>query len=107
MIPLITMAQAIEEAEKGYGILIDLRAKEDYDKGHIRGAVWIPYERILTNPPKDRNEIYFLYCESGTRSIKATRQFMQMGYKVYSIIGGIQHYKGNLWKEVDTKGRKP
>ena len=30
MIPLITMSQAIEEAENGYGIIIDIREKEDY-----------------------------------------------------------------------------
>lgn len=107
MIPLITMAQAIEEAENGYGIIIDIREKEDYEKEHIKGAVWIPYEKIISNPPQDKHEKYYLYCESGTRSIKATKKLWHMGYNVYSIIGGIQHYKGNLWKEVDTKGWKP
>ena len=61
-------------------ILIDIRSPRDFRRRHIKGAVCIPYEN--------------LYCERGSTSMKAARELAEAGYRVLTLVGGIQSYKG-------------
>jgi rhodanese-related sulfurtransferase len=78
--------------------LIDVRDKEDADKGMIPGAVNISrgmleykIDQVTTDP--DHNIV--LYCGGGSRSALAAASLKKMGFKnVMSLSGG---YKG--WKE--------
>lgn len=59
------------EKEKDY-VLIDVRQPEEYQAGHIPGALLIPLgemERRLFELPSDRNLVF--YCRSGGRSAAA------------------------------------
>lgn len=74
--------------------IIDLRSSEEYKKGHIRGAVSVPYEsgHMGFRPPKEKEII--LYCERGSHSLIAARELVKEGYRVRSVIGGIRAYRG-------------
>ncbi|MDY3920074.1 MAG: rhodanese-like domain-containing protein [Candidatus Limivivens sp.] len=74
--------------------LIDLRAPQEYVRGHLKGAVNIPYERLKTCCmfPKDR--ILILYCDRGATSMAAARELADQGYRVRTVIGGILSYRG-------------
>ena len=79
--------------------IIDLRGFDEFSQGHIKGAVSVPYEggRFFFRPPKDREIV--LYCERGSHSLLAARELVRDGYRVRSVIGGINAYKGpNLIK---------
>ncbi len=39
-------AKEIMDSEEGY-IILDVRTQEEYDEGHIPGAILIPYDEIL------------------------------------------------------------
>lgn len=72
-------------------ILIDVRSKQEFNEGHINGAINIPLSDInkLTNMVKDKKKYIILYCSSGIRSKKAQKELISKGYiNVYNLIDG-------------------
>ena len=74
-------------------ILIDVRSKQEYQEGHIQGAINIclyDLEKNIEKKVKNRQAKIILYCASGVRSKKAREILENMGYKdVYSLKYGI------------------
>ena len=98
----ISMDQAAEymEYEEGY-ILLDVRSKEEYEEGHIPGAVCIPLEELPERADaelKDKEQMIYVYCRSGNRSKKAAKKLCNMGYTNITEIGGIADWPGALEK---------
>ena len=80
------------------GILVDLRAAEDYEAGHVPGAVHVPPETVredLAALAEDGKPV-FLYCYAGMRSWQAEALLQAMGYGNVRSIGGIDRYRGEL-----------
>lgn len=89
----------------GSGLLLDLRHREEYNKGHIPGAVCIPYEELKQNIQGLRNwaalcqkrygraEI-IVYCDRGNTSLRAARDLYNQGFYVKNVYGGISAYPG-------------
>ena len=84
-------AKEIMDTEDGY-IILDVRTQEEYDEGHIPGAILIPYteiearaEEILT----DKNRQILVYCRSGRRSKIAAETLVELGYTNIREFGGI------------------
>lgn len=75
-------------------IIIDLRDKEEYRCGHVRGAVNIPYEEFDENEDFPRRKTLVLYCDRGGASMMAAKQLARRGYQTRSVIGGFQAYRG-------------
>ncbi|NDV97327.1 pyridine nucleotide-disulfide oxidoreductase [Dysgonomonas sp. 521] len=75
-------------------ILIDSRTKEEYEFGHIEGAVNIPVDELrgrLGEIPKDKKIV--VYCAVGLRGYLSARILMQHGYvRVYNLSGGYKTY---------------
>ena len=73
-------------------ILLDVRTKEEFDAGHIAGAVLLPNETILDSQPDvlpDLNTEILIYCRSGNRSAQAANKLVAMGYTNVYDFGGI------------------
>jgi rhodanese-related sulfurtransferase len=73
-------------------ILLDVRTKEEFDAGHIAGAVLLPNETIVDTPPEalpDLNAEILIYCRSGNRSAQAAKKLVAMGYTNVYDFGGI------------------
>jgi len=54
---------AIKKVKEGKGVWIDVRSKESYDAGHIKGALSFPLSDIITRAkelPRDKELI--TYC---------------------------------------------
>lgn len=78
-------------------ILIDLRDSEDYLKGHIPGALNIPYEKLEEDKLcLLKQYTYLVYCERGNTSLMAARILSKKGYSVINVYGGIHAYRGEL-----------
>ena len=81
----------------GY-IVIDMRDRRDYDRGHIAGAINLPYQfldKYIEKLPKNRH--YILYCSHGSASMMAGRRMSDAGLDILSISGGILSYRGRLF----------
>ncbi len=104
---LISQDEAAEMMEKDDGhIVVDVRTRQEYEEGHIPGAVCIPNEEIHYQMPAelpDKAQIILVYCRSGNRSKQAAQKLADMGYyKVYEF-GGINTWKGDIVKEEKTE----
>lgn len=75
-------------------MVIDTRTAEEYEFGHIEGAVNIPVDEIrgrLHEIPTDKKLI--VYCAVGLRGYIASRILLQHGYSaVYNLSGGYKTY---------------
>ena len=91
----ITGAEAKARLEANpEAILLDVRTQEEYDGGHIPGAVCFPNEDILPELPLpfEKDAEILVYCRSGRRSAEAAEKLTGMGYANVSDFGGIQDW---------------
>ncbi|MGM9550683.1 MAG: rhodanese-like domain-containing protein [Clostridia bacterium] len=93
-------AKAIMDSEENY-IVLDVREQEEYDSGHINGAVLIPYtqiENMAEEKLPHKNELILVYCRSGRRSKIAAETLARLGYTRVKEFGGINDWKYEIEK---------
>lgn len=83
-----------EYAEDGGVLLVDLRPREEYLAGHVRGAVNVPQGRFGRIWP-ERNQTVVLYCDRGALSMAVARDLAARGCRVKSVVGGYSAYRGS------------
>lgn len=83
-------AKEIMETEANV-VILDVRTQEEYDSGHIKNAVCLPNEDILSEPEilPDKAQQILVYCRSGNRSKQAAQKLADMGYEKVLEFGGI------------------
>lgn len=84
-------AKRILDTQTGF-ILLDVREQEEFDAGHIPGAVLMPYTRTDELAPgllPDREQRILVYCRSGRRSKIAAQRLGELGYRDVEEFGGI------------------
>ena len=84
-------AKQIMDNEQGY-IILDVRTQEEYDEGHIPGAILIPNTEIETRAEAtlpDKDQLILVYCRSGRRSKLAAEALAELGYTNIKEFGGI------------------
>jgi len=96
----ISMSDGIKrmESDEEY-ILLDVRRADEFEAGHIPGAVNLPNEEIGTEEIpslQDKEQTIYIYCRSGNRSKKAADKLLALGYTNLIEFGGIIDYTGEL-----------
>lgn len=98
----------VRELVENNAFIVDVREKDEYNKGHLINAVNIPLSELrsrINEIPKDRP--VYLHCRSGQRSYYAVMALQGMGYtNVYNISGsflGICYYE---YYQDQVMGRK-
>ena len=84
-------AKRIIDSEEGY-IILDVRTQEEYDEGHIPGAIVISHEEIAEKAEEvltDKDQLILVYCRSGRRSKIAAEALVELGYTNIKEFGGI------------------
>ena len=96
----ITQEEAAQMMEQDDGhVIVDVRRQDEYDSGHIPGAILLPNETIADQPPEvlpDREQIILIYCRSGNRSKQAAQKLADMGYTHVYEFGGVNTWSGEL-----------
>ena len=80
-------------------VVVDVRRQDEYDAGHIPGAILIPNESIGCDSPEalpDYDQIILVYCRSGNRSKQAAQKLSSMGYTHVYEFGGIITWTGDI-----------
>lgn len=91
-------ARRMINREDGH-VVVDVRRQDEYDSGHIPGAILIPNEEIETAPPPalpDKTQTILIYCRSGRRSKEAAQKLAEMGYTNVYEFGGIITWEGEI-----------
>jgi rhodanese-related sulfurtransferase len=73
--------------------IIDIRSSLDYSDKHIPNSINIPRMILMTNPDlyMNKNEEYYLICDSGKISLSCAKILNALGYRCFSINGGIDN----------------
>lgn len=71
-------------SENNYTV-VDVRTNEEYDEGHVVGAVNIPYDTIDEDVELDKSKTILVYCRSGKRSSVAYNTLKGLGYDVVDL----------------------
>lgn len=88
-------------------VLLDARAKKEYDISHLSSARWVGYDEFdltsVSDIPKDASIV--VYCSVGYRSEKVTQQLRDAGWKnVRNLYGGIFEWVNAGHTVVNEKG---
>ena len=92
----ISQEEAKERMDTREVMVLDVREQEEFDAGHIPGAVLLPVGTISEDtaaaviPEKDAEVL--VYCRSGNRSKTASQALADLGYSNVYEFGGI-----NTW----------
>ena len=93
------IATAEAAALDGEPLFIDVRERDEWDEGHIPGAIHLPRNNLESRSETaipDRARQLIVYCGSGPRSALATRSLMELGYtNVHNLAGGFVEWKRN------------
>ncbi|MGB0174820.1 MAG: rhodanese-like domain-containing protein [Acholeplasmataceae bacterium] len=89
---MMTYQEIYKQVKTGQATFVDVRTKEEYDMGHIPGAILCDLQTLMEKAQdilKDQQKTYYIYCQSGNRSQFAEMQLKMMGYHKAYDIGGI------------------
>lgn len=76
--------------------IIDVRTKEEYQSGHIRGSVNIPLQNLSNNLSKiKKDKPVIICCASGVRSASAKSILNSLSYA--------EVYNGGGWRSLKQK----
>ena len=95
-----TEAKNIMDTQDDY-IILDVRTIEEYNDGHIKGAILIPDYEIATKAKdelKNKNQLILVYCRSGRRSKLASQELANQGYTNIKEFGGINTWQYDIVK---------
>ena len=82
-------------------VLLDVRRIEEFNAGHIDGAVLVPHDMIAEKVGAvvpDKNTPVYVYCRSGRRSAIAVEAMRKLGYTNLTDLGGMDEAKKRLRK---------
>jgi phage shock protein E len=82
-------------------VLLDVRQADEFNAGHIEGAVLVPHDTIAEKVGAvvpDKNIPIYVYCRSGRRSAIAVKAMKKLGYTNLTDLGGIDEAKRHLEK---------
>lgn len=92
----ITPEDAKENLELDDSILLlDVRTEEEYNGGHIPGALLLPLDSIsaeVETQYPDKEQTIYVYCRSGRRSEASAAILLDLGYENVYDLGGIMNW---------------
>ncbi len=93
MYEIITAEDAKKIMDSGEDfVILDVREQDEFDAGHIPGAIRIPYTEIENKAEEmlpDKDKQILVYCRSGRRSKIAAESLAKLGYTNVKEFGGI------------------
>lgn len=93
-------AKKIMDTQRDY-IIIDARTDDEFQEGHIAGAILIPEYEVAERAEEelpDKEQLILVYCRSGRRSKIAAQALADLGYTNVKEFGGIIDWQYEIVK---------
>ncbi|MDQ6613533.1 MAG: rhodanese-like domain-containing protein [Actinomycetota bacterium] len=69
--------------------VLDVRNPDEYESGHVRGAILIPLGELGARQEEiPAGDPVYVICALGGRSLQATKAMVQAGFSAVSVAGG-------------------
>jgi sulfur-carrier protein adenylyltransferase/sulfurtransferase len=95
----VDASRARELIDSGEPFVLDVREQDEWDEGHVPGALHIPrgnLESRVERAEPDHSRPIVVYCAAGNRSAFAAKTLEELGYEdVVSLAGGFTDWKRN------------
>ncbi|MBQ4898093.1 ArsR family transcriptional regulator [Paenibacillus sp. Marseille-P2973] len=98
-IQTLSINEVMEKVNNDSIVLVDLRPKEEFEMGHISGAISLPMEELdtlMSELPKDAEVIAYCQGPLCVYSALAVQKLQQNGYKAYRMEEGINEWQGHV-----------
>lgn len=103
----VETVKEIVDSESDDYVIVSVRQAEDYNKGHVKGAINIPFgagmQTALTELPKDKKII--VYCYTGQTASQTVGVLRMLGYEAYNMqfgMGSVETESGWLGAGYET-----
>ena len=76
--------------------LLDVRSSGEFSRGHIKEALLIPVEVLndrISQLSNEKNTTIIVYCQTGSRSVRASRILLRHGFTPLNVKGGYAAWK--------------
>lgn len=83
-----SLSQLKQNVDDGKAVLVDVREKQEWDSGHIEGAIFLPLSGLRDGvtqgelAPLPMDKILHVHCVVGRRAVTAGNVLERNGYKV-------------------------
>jgi phage shock protein E len=112
-----TLATVQKNIAKEKAVLVDVRSKEEWNEGHIEGAIFLPVTSLRkyafdakklaeTLPPKKEKIILYTHCVVGMRAKEAAKILGREGYIVRALRPGYDELIEFGFKKADPPAAK-
>lgn len=90
--------EILEEVKRGESVILDVRTSDEWNEGHIEGAIHFDLARLMQGErlSLDPNTHIYTYCRSGGRASAVLPILEEQGFSNTTCIGGYLD-----WKEKD------
>lgn len=87
--PLEVDLDTFADAHAAGATVLDVRNPDEYQAGHVPGAVLIPLPELAARQEEipEADPLYVI-CAAGGRSLTATKALVDAGYNALSVAGG-------------------
>ena len=100
---LAGLAMAVHAGDAARPLIIDVRTQQEWNIGHLEGAILIPYDQIgekIESVTKDTSQKIYVYCRSGNRSQIAGEALKKMGYKDIVNLGSLESAAKTMQRKI-------
>ena len=91
-----SLSKIKENLDAGKAVLVDVREKSEWDKGHIEGAIFLPISTLKDGAsaeelkPLPKDKILYIHCAVGIRALTAGDILEEQGYNVRPMKPGFK-----------------
>lgn len=102
----LVATEVVKKINHGQNIILDIRAKQNFNKEHIINSINIPMEEFDNNQnklKKYQKKSIVLVCSSGQQSKTSIKKLQSMGLtQCYYLQGGLRHWLDEGMPVVDN-----
>lgn len=94
----VSIADFEKALKDGSAVILDVRTKEEFAKGHFKGAINIPVDEIPKNAnklPKDKP--IYVHCATGVRAEMGYNELVNLGFKNAKVLIANVEFEGEKY----------
>jgi rhodanese-related sulfurtransferase len=90
-VPEVSAEEAFAQSSSGEAVIVDVREPDEWEAGHIPGALHMPLKELEARRPELRaSGSVIAVCRSGNRSATATQALRSEGIDAANLTGGMK-----------------
>ena len=97
-----------ENLKAGKAVIVDVREQEEWDAGHLKGAVLMPQSKLKVEAEAaelakklDKSKVVYTHCRAGRRALVCGEILKKQGFDVRPLKAGFDELVGAGFEKAD------